>query len=229
MRAAQSKCLFLALALWLGGVSAAPAASLLVNGSFEQGSADPSNTPAGFLAVGVGETTITGWEVFNNPLDWIAWLWPASDGLNSVDLDGSFTSGIRQTFATVPGQTYSVTFDMGGNLSGSPAIKPLRVSADGQSAKFYVDTTGYTQMTYVQQSWSFVADDTSATLEFRSLTDDLAENPGGVQAYGPVIDNVSAVAAPEPTTLSLLGIGTFAVFGTAARRRRSAGGVPRRA
>jgi choice-of-anchor C domain-containing protein len=175
------------------------------------------------LSVGVGATTITGWEVFNNPLDWIGYLWPASDGTNSVDLDGSFTSGIRQTFATTPGQTYVVTFDMGGNLSGAPVIKPLRVSADGQSAQFYVDTTGYDAMIYVQKSWSFVADDASATLEFRSLTDDPVENPGGVQAYGAVIDNVSASAVPAPAAFWLLGTAIAGVAGMACRRRPTAG------
>jgi choice-of-anchor C domain-containing protein len=208
-----------ALAIFFGAISAASAASLLVNGSFEDGSEDPDDTPAGYLALGVGSTAITGWEVFNNPVEWIGYLWAASDGTNSVDLDGSFASGIRQTFATTPGETYVVTFDMAGNLSGSPVIKPLRISADGQFATFTVDTTDHQGITYVQQSWSFVADDASATLEFRSLTDDITQNPGGVQGYGAVIDNVSAAAVPAPPAIWLLASALAGVAGIGRRRR----------
>jgi choice-of-anchor C domain-containing protein len=204
--------------------SNASATSLLVNGSFEQGSADPNNTVAGYLPLAGGSTAITGWEVLGNPIEWIGYFWQASDGQNSVDLDGSLASGVRQTFATTPGQTYLVTFDLAGNPDNIPVIKPMRVSADGQSASFYFDDTGatHTDMMYVRQTFSFVADDSSATLEFRSLTDVAAENPGGVQGYGPVIDNVSAEAVPTPAALWLLLTGFAGVAATRQKQRRSA-------
>ena len=56
------------------------------------------------------------------------------DGKRSLDLNGSpGVGGVAQTFATVPGQTYEVTFCMAGNPSVS-AIMTMRVKAAGQFA-----------------------------------------------------------------------------------------------
>src|SRR4051812_40571144 len=83
------------------------------NGSFELGGSrcNTFNIPA-------GSTTITGWTVSVGNIDWLGAPvpgcgWQASNGNNSLDLVG--TGGIQQTFDTVPGTTYQVSFDMAGN------------------------------------------------------------------------------------------------------------------
>jgi len=98
----------------------------------------------------------------------------------------------------VPGLSYQVTFELAGNPDNLPTIKPMRVSADGQSMDFAFDITGRTRsnMGWNSQTWSFIADDTSTTLQFQSLTT--------FQGWGPVLDNVTVNAAvnavPEPAT-----------------------------
>ncbi|HVP31269.1 MAG TPA: choice-of-anchor C family protein [Myxococcota bacterium] len=203
-------------AIW--GLVALPAgaASLVTNGSFETATINPGG---GFLAVLPGDTTsIPGWEVFQDNVHYIGTFWQASDGIRSIDLDGTVgaAGGVRQTFATVPGQTYLVSFDLAGNPLGAPAIKPMRVSADGQSADFQFDVTGRSQahMGYASKTWSFVADDASATLSFLSL------NPANIAGWGAVIDNVAVTAVPEPSALAL-ALGGLVGLALRARARPS--------
>ena len=100
--------------------------------------------------------------------------------------------GIAQTFATTPGRRYRVTFDLAGNPNQLPRVKPMRVSAAGQSAEFTFDTTGKTgaRMGWTPRRWTFSANAASAPLEFRRLT--VSPQTG----YGAAIDNVAV--APQP-------------------------------
>ena len=174
----------------LAGSSAAQT-SLLVNGGFEEG------PPVGsFVNVRGGATSIKGWVVTGEGVDYVASLWHASDGRHSIDLDGSARStktppysqgGIAQTFGTTPGKSYKVTFDLAGNVYGPPRLKPMRVSAAGQQMNFTFDITGKNprNMGWVSESWVFNAEKDSTTVEFRSLT----TSPG--TGWGAVIDHVS--------------------------------------
>ena len=79
-----------------------------------------------------------------------------------------------------------VTFDLAGNpLCGGPPIKTMRVSTDGQSADFTFDTSSSSgaNMGWTGHTWSFVADDSAASLAFVSL--DVASS-----SCGPALDNV---------------------------------------
>ncbi len=116
-------------------VAQGAAESLIANGSFE-------DAPAGrrYVNVVAGESSVQGWQVVGSSIDVIRTEWPASHGLNSIDLDGdgrtpagrSERGGLAQTFPTKPGNRYRVTFDMAGNPFGLPALKPLRLSAADQ-------------------------------------------------------------------------------------------------
>ncbi len=188
----------------------ADAASLIVNGSFETASSDPGPNCVELFA---GDTSITGWEVTGEAIHYCSpAYWPASDGVRSIDLDGDTNryGGIRQSLATTPGQLYTVTFAMGGNYVGFPLIKPMQVSADGQNGVFYLDTTGLGGPGWSTMTFSFVADDGNATLEFLSLT----PSSGSVPGWGALIDDV--VVTPEPGILALLLTG---LVGVAALRR----------
>jgi choice-of-anchor C domain-containing protein len=172
---------------------AAPqSASLLVNGSFEQ--APVTRT---YLNLPGGSTSIVGWVVTGEGIDVVrATYWVASEGDNSIDLDGSRRSslsppyaqgGIAQRFATVAGTRYRVSFAMAGNMVPRPAVKSMRVSAAGQTMDFTFDVTGKTarSMGWLRKSWTFTAKADSTTLEFRSLT----RSP--LTGFGPAIDNVT--------------------------------------
>jgi len=191
--------LLTAALLQAGGVAAraAPAqsASLLVNGSFEEGP-----RAGAFVNVASGSATIKGWSVTGEGVDFIGTLWHGSEGLHSIDLDGSVRSakvrgyvhgGMAQTFATTAGTRYLVTFDLAGNPYGAPVKKPLRVSAAGQSQDFSFDVTGKNtrKMGWTPSRWTFTANSASTTLEFSSLT--VPPSTG----WGAVIDNV--VVTPE--------------------------------
>ena len=199
---------FVLLACGLGFAVPASAGPLIINGSFETASVDPGPS---CLELFAGDTSIEGWEVTGLSIHYCnPGYWPASDGMRSLDLDGETYSygGVRQIFGTVAGLSYTVAFDMGGNNYNEPFIKPMRVSADGQSEVFEFDTRiggyGWSALT-----WTFVADDDSATLEFFSLTAGTE-----ISGWGPLIDNVSVVPEPETRTLLLASL-----FGLAALRQ----------
>lgn len=192
----RSACLLLASAVAApAGANELSPDSLIVNGSFEQGPA-----VATFRHLGAGDTSVPGWVVTGEGVDYVSkGYWVSSDGERAFDLDGSARSaispphargGIAQTFATVPGIRYRVDFDLAGNPNRPPQVKPLQVSAAGQSTQFSFDTAGKNgqKMGWLRSSWTFTAVDGATTLEFRSLT--VSPQTG----YGAAIDNVSVVA-----------------------------------
>jgi choice-of-anchor C domain-containing protein len=172
-------------------------ASLIVNGSFEEGP-----TVRTFLNLPKGDTSVRGWVVTGEGVDYVSTgYWLSSDGARAIDLDGSARSaatppyvqgGIAQTFATTAGTRYRVTFDLAGNPNQLPRVKPMRITAAGESREFTFDTTGRTGATmgWTPRTWTFTATAASTTLEFRSLT--VSPQTG----YGAAIDNVAVV--PEP-------------------------------
>lgn len=102
----------LASTLLAGVAQAAP----FQNGSFEIGPA-PGAT---FITLGAGDTSITGWEVTGAGIDYIGGLWQPADGNRSLDLSATAAGGIQQTFDTVAGHNYQVTFSLAGNPSTPP-------------------------------------------------------------------------------------------------------------
>jgi choice-of-anchor C domain-containing protein len=179
----------------LGGVPVAQQpASLIRNGSFEEGPGTPV-----FLNLPGKSTALPGWVVTGEGIDLVgAGYWRSSEGAYAIDLDGSARSrttppyvrgGIAQTFATQPGKRYRVTFDLAGNTYRGPIKKPMRVRAAGDSADFVFDVTGKNgqNMGWVAKEWEFTAKADSTTLEFTSLT----QSPE--TGYGAAIDRVAVV------------------------------------
>jgi choice-of-anchor C domain-containing protein len=195
--------LLLSIAL-LVATGTATAGSLLVNGGFEDGPA-----PATFLNLAGGDTSLKGWMITGEGIDIVAaGYWTPAGGEHSLDLDGSRRSrttppfvqgGVAQSFTTTPGHCYRVEFDMAGNPVKPPPVKPMQVSAAGLSATFTFETAGkgVRNMGWLHESWIFTADNATATLEFRSLT----ESP--LTGYGPAIDNVSVMAIDCPSALAV--------------------------
>lgn len=169
-------------------------ASLIRNGSFEEGPGTPV-----FLNLPGKSTALPGWVVTGEGVDLVgAGYWRASEGTYAIDLDGSARSrttppyvrgGIAQTFATRAGQRYRVTFDLAGNTNRGPLKKPLRVRAAGDSTDFIFDATGKNgrNMGWVSKEWVFTAKADSSTLEFVSLT----QSPE--TGFGAAIDRVAVV------------------------------------
>ena len=174
----------------------------LINGSFEISPPIPNGSS--FLVVSGGSTDITGWTVTGSTIDVIGPTWSVSDGVQAIDLDGfNSTGGIQQTFSTVPGQKFTVSFDLSGNPEGNPIPKEVEVSVDGFLQTFSYDPTGQTRGTLIWEatSFEFLASGVSATLGFRSLTP-------GRNSWGALIDNVSVTGNPVPAPSALLLMAT---------------------
>ena len=163
-------------------------ANLVLNGSFEDGPRRAGQFT--FLSLAYGDSSIIGWTVAGNGIDYIEGLWTSSNGGFSLDLNALDAGSIEQTFLTTPGATYNVSFDLAGNLLGPPAVKTLRVSAAGQSQVFTFDTTGKspTNLGWTTQHFAFTAKWETTTLLFESLTT-------GTDA-GPALDNVRVTGVP---------------------------------
>lgn len=183
----------------LGGITAGGIAALAVisvalgfggiqNGSFESGPAVGS-----FVQVNPG-TAIDGWTV-EVAVDYIGTYFQASDGNRSLDMNASPSQGvISQAFATVPGATYDVAFDLSGNPACALGPKVLRVSATGSASSDYTFDTALEGNTLGNMKWraeaySFVASDASTTITFASQSG---------SNCGPALDNVRVTETLPP-------------------------------
>ena len=129
------------LVIWLFSLAmvamVSPAqANLILNGSFETG---PS--PGTFLTLSNGDTSITGWTVGGDSIDYIGTYWQPQNGSRSIDLAGNGPGSISQTFGTVNGQTYHVEFWMAGNPDGGNTLKAIAASAGSVNGQVFTFST----------------------------------------------------------------------------------------
>ena len=176
-------------------------ADLIANGSFEDGAVNIGQ----FITVHPGDTSITGWSVTSNTVDYIGSYWEASAGLRSIDLTGSPGNGTlaSTTFTTTPGAHYEILFDMSGNFVISDVnYRKMQVSAGDNSQTYTFDkpaTWSTTAMGWQQQEFYFTATGETTTLTFQSLSTNAN--------CGPAIDNVRGFQVPLPPAILLLGSG----------------------
>ena len=209
--------LFLTAAL---GVATSPQANLLTNGSFESGAF--VNQGNDTMSLAPGSTVITGWTVVTDTTAWIGATNPfglsASNGSFFLDLTnyqaGPPFAGMSQTIATIPGATYSLSFDLGSSTFwGRP--DSITASAAGTSQTFTSPATGGNN-DWQSVLMQFVASSTTTTV--------LLQGASGFNYIG--LDNVDVEfvsgpgprPVPEPTTLALLGLGLASL--AVARRRK---------
>lgn len=203
--------------------------SVLVNGSFESPVSDI--TPS----LPVGSTFLDGWDVIGAEIALCvecadfgsAGGGSASDGQQSLDLtgyhDGLPYGGVQQVFATVPGQAYSVSFDVGARQGTSTVQLFMAVPAQGGLWPFDSSTplvsgsatSDGTEVVWKRTSTSFVATELSTAI---ALT-------GHGASWGGIfigLDHVVVNAIPEPVgTCVVLAVAGVAL--TAVRRRRRLG------
>lgn len=178
-------------------------ANLVVNGDFEG---------LAFNGFTVASQGLPGWTVVgNNPSDQV-FVFPPTPGFgpqsDALDLSGFSDlsgQGVEQAVATLAGGTYRLSFDYwAGRLFGPALPGSIDVFVNGTQIVDELDSgDDLLPRTY---TYDFTA--TGATT-LRFLTGDVV--------LANDIDNVSVLRIPEPTTLSLLGLGVLALL----RKRRS--------
>lgn len=194
-------------------VPGAAQAATLVNGSFEASTLDRASLDLGFVNVAAGNNSIVGWDVTSGSVDYIGSYFAAQDGQRSVDLAGATLGTLSQTITdTVAGQTYLVSFWVSKNPDGGDSTRTGTFAAGGKDFAFSYDRPNdRANMNWQQVSYAFTATGTNTLIAFS------ADASAGC-CWGPVIDNVSITAVPEPTSWAMM-IGGFVLAGAAVRRR----------
>jgi choice-of-anchor C domain-containing protein len=160
-----------------------------------------------------GAMGIAGWQIEAGSVDVVGTLWAAADGLRSVDLSGAGAGTLSQSFDTMVGTTYQVSFQIGGNFFGGNAIKTATASAGGVVLPLSFDNSASTgaNMGWQTKSFSFTAQSATTTLRFVSESNSSA---------GMALDDVRVTVVPEPQTWALWAAGLALLL--AVRRRRDA-------
>jgi hypothetical protein len=198
-------------------------ANLLGNGSFETPviSADFQVFNNGD-AIGAWVVQFTDVDIVRNNI--LGTNIVAHDGNQWLDLNGFSRGGVFQFIATVPGKKYDFRFWYSDNPFSNGQGSQLGVAKtgtwsvrDGDTSQLILPLGSFTHSTATAASadWRdsgrirFVATNTTTRIAF--------SGDAVLGSTGPLIDDVSVNAVPEPVALSLLGA---ALLGVAARRRR---------
>ena len=191
----------------------ASAANLLVDGSFESiaQAAGTWNTytsvPGWTVTKADGSATSTGLEVRNNVAG------TAEDGSNFIELDGYENDSIKQSFATVVGHEYEVSFwfaDRAGVAASSLGFL-ANVSSGASSSGTGFGAVGDNGAAWHLITLDFTAGSTTSVFSIKGT--------GTSDSLGTSFDNFSVIAVPEPGTMGLFAAG-LAILGLSSRRRR---------
>lgn len=159
-------------ALLLAVLLACPVAAdaQLVNGSFE-----PTVPFSGNNILPGGSTAIPGWVTTDSGVEWFTpgtyGVGSAQHGIAIVDLANYVYSagGIQQTIPTTPGEVVRIDFYFATSLSaGRDGTAQIVVGADGQTQNYSIVNTS-ALVTWEPRTFTFTADDASATVSFRCL------------------------------------------------------------
>jgi hypothetical protein len=165
-------------------------ANLVVNGSFEQGTAGIGSFSGWQTTLGDAATFVdSSGQSGPHPGQ-------ASDGLWSAYFGSTLASGgssISQMLVTAIGQTYVLSFDIANDNGGGAAANAFSASIGAGVVKSFA---GLGVQDYVHTLVSFTATSASTLLSFSAYNDN-----GYLQ-----LDKVAVTAAvPEPSTVALMG------------------------
>lgn len=168
----------------------AGAQNVLVNPSFEAPAAGGT-----FVTRGGDFGTGGGWGIGAN-IDHIGGLWAAAAGTQSVDLNGSTTGSVSQTFATTLGARYTIRYAVSENFFGV-GNKTMQVKWGGDVIDDVVVIHDLAR-TALNMKWAYrevrrTATGNQSTLSFNSTTGAMAGSVGFGALYGPAIDDVSVI------------------------------------
>ncbi|MCU1459929.1 MAG: putative hemolysin [Acidimicrobiales bacterium] len=183
-----------ALASPLATVSArATAPGPFTNGGFESPPIAPTyqNYPA-------GDSGITGWTVTLGGVDLVTAPYPVFEGSQALDLNGDGPDGgaISQTFSTVAGKTYHLSYEVNTNNGNGTSLHGKWQSGTEVSEGDYTYTASGA---WVKLEGDFLAQASSATLTLTSTS----SGSGGV-----IIDDVKVVINNNAPVASVQNLNT---------------------
>jgi len=177
-----------------------------------------------------GASFDSAWVITSNNVDIVSSLTaggnaPAIEGNQYLDLVGRGSTGaIQQTFGTVAGQTYQLSFAYGNNpWSTSTASASVTVyDTFGNVLLDYVthNTSTTTNLDWQSYSNTFVATSATTTLSFATT---VGTNSGGILLDAVDVSGPSGAAATPLPAAWLTMMSGLAGMGLVARRRRKAG------
>lgn len=141
-------------------------------------------------------------------------------GGNFIAADGAFSVGaISQTITGIAaGQTVDVSFYWAGaqqySFDGATTEKWQVSLGSSTQSTTVVNNVNHGFTGWVQQTFRFVASVANPVLSFLAVG-----TPSGQPPFA-LLDGVSAVVVPEPTTLTILLSGVAGLFGLSRRRRQ---------
>jgi len=214
------RSLTILIALFVAILCCGVQANLLTNGSFEM----QAYAGNGYIYSTDGGFNLPGWTVPNGGNQFfleygqpfgIPRYNPADGGRQAVCLntDGAMLS-MSQTFSTVAGQSYVLTFGFAEEQQSRPSPTSIRVDVAGVSQNYTLAGT----VGYAFETLNFVATAANTTLAFTDTT------TGAFIFNSPFIDSVVVTgpsAVPDNgSTLGMLLMGAIPVFGASLLRRR---------
>lgn len=196
-------------------------ANLILNGSFEAPTV-PAVPVGGFTNFVGGSTAIPGWTVVGVDSALVSGTFAqsgitfqAKDGVQWADLAGvtsnSMTSGLSQDVATVAGQIYELSFNVGSATDGQFFFATtVDLSIDGGTRTSYANPiTPHDMLDWKLFTVQFTATGGSTNLTFF--------NGAAPNNFNTAFDDVSLTAltsaAPEPGSLALVSLGLVGLFG----------------
>ena len=189
-------------------------ASLIVNGGFE----DPFGVVNYEHLNGDELPCWTLYSTFKGTVHFGTVYADVSEGSHAVQIEvpGDW---ISQSFATVIGQEYKVSFDLsaypvyGGPNLGNTLCDHFCLSVLGVTAGSASGVFGGISVAYLTHALLFTADSTTSTVKFKNLYD------GDGWGNYPHLDNVSVSAVPAPAAIWLFGTGLIGLIGFTRRRK----------
>jgi len=173
--------------------------NLILNGEFELGAEGSAG----------GGGSATNWTGVNVDIHSLSYTNPSQPRKRFVDLNSTTAGMISQTFSTIIGRTYQVSFNYSANNASNLGVKTADVTIISPFSSYAeivynetynFDSTGTTYGTYESMNWqtkifTFIATNTTTRIRFNSLSSG---------AFGPAIDNVCIVPVAVTTTTTTL-------------------------
>jgi choice-of-anchor C domain-containing protein len=209
--------------------ASAATVQLLTNGGFEDIGVGVPEGWGGLTYYQGGPVALPGWTIEAGSVDLTDTnsMWgPAASGQYSLDINGWGQGTIAQSFETVLGQLYTVSFAYSRNPANAPFDASATVSAGGQSVDVVALGDGpfgsLSNMAWQNGSFTFLG---TGDIETIRLASNIGGNAGvffdDVSVSTDLLQGATAGAVPEPSTWALTIMG-FGLLGATLRRRNPA-------